>query len=275
MKRSRKPRCAQPDKLENDRLAEPRSATEETDSPTLQRRRTHDADRRDAVFEQRDQTGPHRHPAHEVLGAVDWVDDPLSSGESGGSAELLAYDAVVRPFASEHFTQVGFDRPIGVGYRSQIRFGVDAQVERAEPGASQHVCTVGQRQRQRQIVLTHDAVLSRPYHGRVWEFLVLLLLVTILLAFLAPRFIPRGPRGALTSGTLLVTGVSPRPDAGGEQYVTIAGVINGPTVNEHAVYQRMAVNVDAWPVMGQLFPVVYSPKNPDNWKFAPPEPPAG
>jgi hypothetical protein len=109
----------------------------------------------------------------------------------------------------------------------------------------------------------------------VWEFLVLLLLVTILLAFLAPRFIPRGPRGALTSGTLLVTGVSPRPDAGGEQYVTIAGVINGPTVNEHAVYQRMAVNVDAWPVMGQLFPVVYSPKNPDNWKFAPPEPPAG
>ena len=104
---------------------------------------------------------------------------------------------------------------------------------------------------------------------------MLLLLVTILLAFLAPRFIPRGPRGALTSGTLLVTGVSPRPDAGGEQYVTIAGVINGPTVNEHAVYQRMAVNVDAWPTMGQLFPVVYSSKNPDNWRFAPPEPPAG
>jgi hypothetical protein len=79
----------------------------------------------------------------------------------------------------------------------------------------------------------------------------------------------------LLSGTLLVTGVSPRPDAAGEQYVTIAGVINGPTVNEHAVYQRMAVNVDAWPVLGQLFPVVYSPKNPDNWRFAPPEPPAG
>ena len=104
---------------------------------------------------------------------------------------------------------------------------------------------------------------------------MLLLLVAVLAVFLAPRFIPRGPRGELVSGTLLVTGVSPRPDATGEQYVTIAGVIDGPTVNEHAVYQRMAVNVDHWPSVGELHPVIYSAKNPDNWKFAPPEPPAG
>jgi len=105
---------------------------------------------------------------------------------------------------------------------------------------------------------------------------MLLLLVAVVAGFVAQRFLPRGPRGGgLLSGTLLVTGVSPRPAAAGEQYVTIAGVINGPTVNEHAVYHRMAVNVDAWPVLGQLFPVVYSPKNPDNWRFAPPEPPAG
>ncbi|MGA7049820.1 MAG: hypothetical protein WBZ37_00815 [Mycobacterium sp.] len=109
----------------------------------------------------------------------------------------------------------------------------------------------------------------------MWEFGLLLLLVAIVVGLLAQRFIPRGPRGPLASGTLLVTGVSPRPDAGGDQYVTISGVINGPTVNEHAVYQRMAVNVDAWPMMGQLFPVVYSPRNPDNWKFAPPEVPTG
>jgi hypothetical protein len=107
----------------------------------------------------------------------------------------------------------------------------------------------------------------------VWEFGVLLLLVAVLGVFLAQRFIPRGPRGELASGTLLVTGVSPRPDATGQQYVTIAGVINGPTVNEYAVYQRMAVDVDHWPTMGQLLPVVYSPKNPDNWKFAPDESP--
>lgn len=89
------------------------------------------------------------------------------------------------------------------------------------------------------------------------------------------RLIPRGPRGDLASGTLLVTGVSPRPDAGGQQYVTIAGIITGPTVNEYAVYQRMAVDVDQWPTVGQILPVVYSPKNPDNWTFTPNGPPVG
>jgi hypothetical protein len=105
----------------------------------------------------------------------------------------------------------------------------------------------------------------------VWEFGVLLLLVAVLGGFLAQRFIPRGPRGESLNGTLLVTGVSPRPDVSGEQYVTIVGVINGPTVNEHPVYWRMAVNVDQWPAMGELHEVVYSSKNPDNWKFAPTE----
>ena len=103
---------------------------------------------------------------------------------------------------------------------------------------------------------------------------MLLVLLAVLGVFLAQRFVPRGPRGQLLNGTLLVTGVSPRPVATGEQFVTIAGVINGPTVSEHAVYQRMAVDVDSWPTMGQLFPVVYSAKNPDNWKFAPAVPPA-
>jgi hypothetical protein len=100
---------------------------------------------------------------------------------------------------------------------------------------------------------------------------MLLLLVAVLAVFWAPRLIRRGPRGDSLNGTLLVTGVSPRPDATGEQYVTIAGVIDGPTVNEHAVYQRMAVNVDNWPTVGELMPVVYSQHNPDNWALAPPE----
>ena len=89
--------------------------------------------------------------------------------------------------------------------------------------------------------------------------------------FLAPRLIRRGPRGDSLSGTLLITGVSPRPDATGEQYVTITGVIDGPTLNEYSVYQRMAVNVDSWPTVGELKPVVYSQRNPDNWTFAPPD----
>jgi hypothetical protein len=116
----------------------------------------------------------------------------------------------------------------------------------------------------------------QSYHGQVgWDFGVLLLLIAILAVFLAPRFIRRGPRADALRGTLLITGVSPRPDATGQQYVTITGVINGPTINEHTVYQRLVVNVDDWPSMGQLLPVVYSQKNPDNWSFAPPEPPGG
>lgn len=103
---------------------------------------------------------------------------------------------------------------------------------------------------------------------------MLLLLVAVLAGFVAQRLIPRGPRGEPASGTLLITGVSPRPDALGEQYVTIAGVISGPTVREHAVYRRLAVDVDRWPAVGELRPVLYSPKNPDNWRFAPPAPPA-
>jgi hypothetical protein len=110
----------------------------------------------------------------------------------------------------------------------------------------------------------------------MWELALLLLLGTLVGAFIARRFTGRGPRGGdLVSGTLLVTGVSPRPDADGEQHVTIAGVISGPTVSEYAVYRRMVVEVNQWPTMGQLHPVVYSPRNPDNWRFAPPEPSAG
>lgn len=109
----------------------------------------------------------------------------------------------------------------------------------------------------------------------MWEFVVLLLMIGALALLAAPWLRRRrGPRGDLMQGTLLVTGVSPRPEGvTGEQFVTITGIINGPTVNEHVVYQRMAVDVNDWPSMGALFPVVYSPKNPDNWNFAPPEAP--
>jgi hypothetical protein len=107
----------------------------------------------------------------------------------------------------------------------------------------------------------------------VWSTGVLLLLVMALAFFLAPRLFRRKPVDTV-DGTLLLTGVSPRPDATGEQYVTITGVINGPTVDEYTVYQRMAVDVADWPAIGQLIPVMYSPKNPDHWVFAPPEPPA-
>jgi hypothetical protein len=107
----------------------------------------------------------------------------------------------------------------------------------------------------------------------VWEILSVLLLVALVVGFLAPRLLRQGPGTGALSGTLLITGVSPRPDAPGDQYVTITGVIDGPTISDYTVYQRMAVDVDRWPAVGELKPVVYSQRNPDKWTFAPPEPP--
>ncbi len=105
----------------------------------------------------------------------------------------------------------------------------------------------------------------------MWEFGALLLLLAVLAVFLAPRFLRSGPGAGAQDGTVLVTGVSPRPtDVTGPQYVTITGVITGPTVAEHEVYQRRAVDVDNWPTVGELLPVVYSPRNPDNWNLTEP-----
>lgn len=104
---------------------------------------------------------------------------------------------------------------------------------------------------------------------------MILVLIGALALIAGPMLMRRRGAGSdWVAGQLLVTGVSPRPtDMTGRQYATITGVINGPTVNEHVVYQRLEVDVENWPTMSQLFPVVYSPKNPDNWRFAPQEMP--
>jgi hypothetical protein len=107
----------------------------------------------------------------------------------------------------------------------------------------------------------------------VWEILAVAFLVAIAVSLIAPRLFHRGPGAAALSGTLLITGVSPKPDATGEQFVTITGVIDGPTVSDFTVYQRMTADVDRWPSVGELKPVVYSERNPEKWAFAPAEPP--
>ena len=110
---------------------------------------------------------------------------------------------------------------------------------------------------------------------RVWEFGMLLVFIgaVVVRCGAVDHASPRHPGLSWRTAPCVVTGVSPRPDETGQQFVTITGVINGPTVNEHVVYQRLEVDVEQWPTMGQLFPVVYSPKNPDNWSFAPAEGP--
>ena len=108
----------------------------------------------------------------------------------------------------------------------------------------------------------------------MWEIVIVLVLLGSLALLIGPRILGRrGLGGEQAHGTLLITSLSPKPDADGEQFVTINGVMNGPTVNEHPVYARLAVDVNEWPSMGDLMSVVYSTKNPDNWRFAPPEQP--
>lgn len=102
---------------------------------------------------------------------------------------------------------------------------------------------------------------------------MVLLPIGALALLIVPRFLKRGPRNADDTGhgQLLVTGISPRPDGvTGEQFVTISGVIKGNTVAEHPVYQRMSVDVNDWPSVGDIHEVTYSIKNPDNWRFAGP-----
>lgn len=105
----------------------------------------------------------------------------------------------------------------------------------------------------------------------VWLLMILAALALLVVPMMRAR---RGPRGEMLRGTLLVTGVSASksgPDSTGRESVTITGVINGPTVNEHVVYQQLVVETGSAPKMGALIPVAYSPKNPDNWFIAPPE----
>ena len=72
------------------------------------------------------------------------------------------------------------------------------------------------------------------------------------------------------SGTLYVTGVSPRPEATGAQYVTISGAISGPSVVAHEVYGRFAWDVSQWPSIGDQVPVVYPAGKPDRWQISHP-----
>ena len=54
---------------------------------------------------------------------------------------------------------------------------------------------------------------------------MLALVLGALALVLGPRLMRRGPRGELAQGTLLVTGVSPRPDVPGEQFVTLTDAV--------------------------------------------------
>ena len=51
----------------------------------------------------------------------------------------------------------------------------------------------------------------------LWEIGILLMLLGALAVVIGPRFMRRSPGADSARGTLLITGVSPRPDADGQQ----------------------------------------------------------
>ena len=130
---------------------QPRAQSAAGPPPPSQRGRAHHADGRDAIFEERNQTGPHRNSAHEVLGAVDRVDHPLAALEDRRSTLFLAEDRVPGPLASQDRPDGFFDRLVGVGDRGEVGFGVDAQIEGAEAVEGDRVGPVGEGHCQLQV----------------------------------------------------------------------------------------------------------------------------
>ncbi|MFI6867317.1 hypothetical protein [Nocardia sp. NPDC050406] len=67
------------------------------------------------------------------------------------------------------------------------------------------------------------------------------------------------------AGTLYVTGVSPRPNALEDSYVTISGNISGPSLVAHETYGRFIWDINHWPSIGEQIPVLYPSGKPDHW----------
>jgi hypothetical protein len=105
------------------------------------------------------------------------------------------------------------------------------------------------------------------------QFAMLVIMVAALVSLVVLYM--RGRNGSKLaqgeSGSLYVTGVSPRPDAIGEQYVTITGNLTGPSVPGTVVYGRFAWDVNNWPAIGDYMPAVYPPGKPERWQLAHPD----
>ena len=100
------------------------------------------------------------------------------------------------------------------------------------------------------------------------QFVILVSLVVVLAVMVVP--ILRRGRGLRMAepenGSLYVTGISPRPMDGDEDFVTITGNLSGPTVPETVVYGRWVWEVNRWPTVGETIPVVYPVGKPDRWQ---------
>ncbi|WP_328397826.1 hypothetical protein [Nocardia sp. NBC_00416] len=111
----------------------------------------------------------------------------------------------------------------------------------------------------------------------MFELAMLVIMVAALAGMLVLVFRGRRGGGALPAdaeiGSLYLTGVSPRPEAMGEQFVTVTGNLSGPSEPGKVVYGRMVWDAAYWPAVGDTLTVAYPPGKPDKWRIV--EPGAG
>ncbi len=93
----------------------------------LQRGRGDEPEHGRLVDDEADERGPHGHTAHEVLRAVDGVDDP-APGAVAGRLELLTLHGVARPGPLELRADELLGRAVGVGDRREVRLALDDEV---------------------------------------------------------------------------------------------------------------------------------------------------
>ena len=105
-----------------------------------------------AVHQQADQRGPHGHTTHEVLGAVDGVDDPLTPGKGDVATEFLSQQGVLRVVCGDQFPQFLLYGGVCVAHWREVGLRFNAQIICLEARHGDRVGRVGQRQRQGQVI---------------------------------------------------------------------------------------------------------------------------
>lgn len=141
-----------------------RTAVAQREPAGVQVRGRHHADDDAVAVLQADQRGPHRHAAHEVLRAVDRVDDPAPAG-GVLLAELLAVDRVVGALGGQNVTDGALRGAVGVADRRMVGLLLHPKVQGAEPLGRDRVGGVGHAQGQQQVVVVGVAADARG-HGR-------------------------------------------------------------------------------------------------------------
>ena len=103
-------------------------------------------------YDERDQGGPHRDPADEVVRPVDGVHDPTPRPVTR-RLELLAHHGVARSSPGELGSDEFLCGPIGVAHEGQVRLGLDREILRPEAGHGHPLHRVREHMGQAQVIV--------------------------------------------------------------------------------------------------------------------------